>query len=64
MYYKGTYEQCKAYDNQVTQEENYVHNDNWANPIDREGNWYILKHEEYECNLELVDELPPQDLEI
>ncbi len=64
MYYKGTYEQCKAYDNQVTQEENYVQNDNWANPIDREGNWYILKHEEYECNLELVDELPPQDLEI
>lgn len=63
-YYKGTQQECIDYDNQVTQVENYVENDNWANPIQIDGAWYILKHEEYKCNLELVDELPPQDLEI
>lgn len=59
MYYKSINKQdCIDYDNQVTQEENYVENDNWANPIEREGNWYILKHKDYECDLELISELP------
>ena len=58
MYYKGTQQECIDYDNQVTQAENYVQNDNWANPIEIDDNWYILKHEDYECDLELVDELP------
>lgn len=63
MYYKGTQQECIDYDNQVTQGEHYVQNDNWANPIEIEGVWYILKHENYECEMELVDELPPQNLE-
>jgi len=64
MYYFGTYEQCKAYDEQVTQQEKYVHNDNWANPIEIENVWYILKHKNYKCNLPTIDELPKQQEEI
>lgn len=60
-WYKGKYENCIAYDNQVTQGENYVQNDNWANPIEREGSWYILKHENYASEMELVNELPKQN---
>lgn len=64
MYYYGTYEQCKAYDEKVTAGENYVFNDNWANPVEIESVWYILKHENYECDLPTVNELPQQDIEI
>jgi len=60
MYYYGTYKKCKAYDEKVTQGESYVKNDNWANPIDIDGVWYILKHKTYECNLPTVNELPQQ----
>lgn len=58
MYYIGTQQECINYDVFVTQNENYPYNDNWANPIEIEGNWYILKHEDYECNLPTVNELP------
>jgi hypothetical protein len=58
MYYKGTYEECKSYDEQVTQNEKYPFNDNWANPIEIEGSWYVLKHENYESQMQLVVNLP------
>ena len=64
MYYTGTYQECVDYDNNVTNNENYIQNDNWANPIEIEGSWYILKHDNYTADLELVNELPPQNLEI
>ena len=65
MYYKSNIkEDCQAYDDLVTAHENYPFNDNWANPIKIEGNWYILKHDKYSIDLELVNELPPQNLEI
>jgi len=58
MYYNGTYEECELYDKQVTENENYPYNDNWANPIEIEGSWYILKHEKYSSDLEVLNELP------
>lgn len=59
MYYKSNIkEECKAYDYLVTVGENYPYNDNWANPIEIDGEWYILKHENYECDLPTVNELP------
>tara|TARA_S200002703_G_scaffold131511_1_gene119072 strand:+ start:303 stop:500 length:198 start_codon:yes stop_codon:yes gene_type:complete len=63
MYYKGTQQECIDYDVFVTQNENYFQNDNWANPIEREGSYYILKHEDYEAEIELVEELPQVDIE-
>jgi len=58
MYYKGTQEECIIYDSLVTSNEKYPFNDNWANPIEIEGSWYILKHEKYNSDLEVVNELP------
>jgi len=66
MYYKSNIkEECQAYDDLVTAVENYPFNDNWANPIEIDGGWYILKHEKYNSDLELVNKLPEikQDIE-
>lgn len=38
--------------------------DNYANPIEIEGEFYILKHVDYDSEMKLVNELPPQNLEI
>ena len=63
-YYIGNLENCQAYDKNVSEKENYLKGDNWANPIEIEGSWYILKHEKYTSEMELVSELPPQELTI
>lgn len=62
MWYKGTEQGCIDYDVKVTKEEGYFKGDNWANPININGNWYIAKHKDYACELELVEELPQQDI--
>jgi len=63
-YYIGNLENCQAYDKNVSEKENYLKGDNWANPQEIEGSWYILKHEKYTSEMELVNELPPQNLEL
>ena len=63
LWYKGTNQECINYDNQVTEKEGYVKGDNWANPQEIEGIWYILKHQKYTSEMELVNKLPPQNLE-
>ena len=64
MYYKGTYQECKAYDQKVTKAKNYKGvTKNWANPVEIKGSWYIFKHEDYEAEMELVEELPQVDIE-
>lgn len=64
MYYKSqNIEDCKAYDKLVTEGEKInatYPNDNYANPIEIEGEFYILKHEKYNSEMELVSELPKQ----
>ena len=65
MYYKGTEQECLAYDQTVTDAEKYpIEGDNWANPIEIDGSWYILKHDKYSTDLELVNELPQAPIEI
>lgn len=62
MYHKGTKEQCEKYNDLVVRLENYKGVTNkWATPIKIEGSWYILKHDKYESNMELVNELPKQE---
>ena len=63
MYYKGTNKECIAYDKFVSVNEEYLKGDNWANPIEIEGDCYILK-KKYTSEMELVNELPPQNLEL
>jgi hypothetical protein len=64
MYYKGTQQECITYDEFVTSNEKYLKGGNWANPIEIEGDCYILKHKKYTSEMELVNELPPQNLEL
>lgn len=68
MYYKSqNIEDCKAYDKLVTESEKInatYPNDNYANPIEINGEFYILKHKDYESEMELVSELPQQDIEL
>ena len=63
-WYKGTEHQCINYDVFVTSNEKYVKGDNWANAVEIDGSWYILKHDNYTTDLELINELPPQNLDI
>jgi len=58
-YYLGTYQECINYDIIVTQSEQYVHNDNWAEPrVHPNGtDFAIKKHEKYDAELTLVESL-------
>lgn len=64
-YYKGTYEQCEAYDDEVVAGENYgPSTTNWAEAVEIDGDWYIMKAEPpmatkvYTSEMEEVQELP------
>ena len=66
-YYKGTYEQCEAYDNEVVAGENYgPTTTNWSDPVEVSGDWYIMKAEPpmatqvYTSEMEQVTNLPVQ----
>lgn len=64
MHYKGTYQECIDYDKLVTEGEkiNAFHKgDNYANPIEIDGEFYILKHQNYDSEMQLVNELPKQE---
>lgn len=52
-YYIGTEQECIDYDTLVTENENYVNNDNWANPIKHttEEKWAIIAHSKYTSSL-------------
>lgn len=55
-YYKGTQQQCEEYLSLVNSSENYQGTTTtWSDIIEREGNFYILKHEKYSSDLELSD---------
>lgn len=45
-YYKGTLQECEAYDDEVVAGENYGQSTtNWADIIEVDGDWYIIKAE-------------------
>lgn len=53
MYYIGTEQECIDYDTLVTENENYVNNDNWSNPIKHstEEKWAIIAHSNYSSSM-------------
>ena len=61
MYYKGTKTKCEDYNAKVTLGENYQGSTNsWANVIRNENGegFAILKHENYESDMTLIDKIP------
>ena len=61
MYYKGTKTKCEDYNTKVTSKENYQGSTNsWANVIRNENKqgFAILKHENYESDMTLIDKIP------
>jgi len=61
MYYKGTKTKCKDYNTKVTLGENYQSSTNsWANVISNQNGegFAILKHENYESDMTLIDKIP------
>lgn len=63
-WYKGTKQQCLDYDTHVSKSENYRKGGNWANTEEINGDFYILKHPDYESEMQLVSELPKNDIKI
>ena len=60
MYYTGTQEECLQYNAQVTAGENYSGQTvRWAiaRKHPEQTLWAIVKHEDYESEMELVDSL-------
>ena len=65
-YFKGTKSDCEAYNQHVAQQEGYTgHTTYWAHIIERNGNYYIRKHPNYEPTSGLTEaELPePEDID-
>lgn len=59
QYIKSTKEQCEAYNNEVTQGENYQGSTTqWAEVQEIEGGFYIAVHPDYTTELETVSKLP------
>ena len=61
MYYTGTKEECEDYNTKVTLGENYQDStNNWANvTCNQNGQGFaILKHENYESDMTLIDKIP------
>ena len=61
MYYRGTKIECEDYNTKVTLGENYKDSTNsWANVISNQNGqgFAILKHENYESEMTLIDKIP------
>jgi len=64
-YYKGTKQECEAYINGVDTSENYGESTKtWDIPIERNGSWYVTKHDKYTSAMELVDKLPQTETDL
>ena len=61
MYYKGTKTKCEDYNTKVTLGENYKDStDSWAKITSNQNGqgFAILKHENYESEMTLIDKIP------
>ena len=59
VYYRGTQAECDAYNALVTQGEKYHDTTTaWADTYCIDDVCYILKHPDYETNLEIVTTIP------
>ena len=64
-YYKGTKQECEEYISSVDASENYGESTKtWDIPIERDGNWYVTKHDKYTSTMELVNELPQTETDL
>ena len=63
-YLKGSEQNCLAYDELVSQGEGFPNGKGtfrWMKPIERNGDYYIRKHPDYEPTSGLTEaELPPE----
>ena len=65
MYIKGTYQECIAYDAEVTLGENYTGGTiRWAEPVEIDGYHYMIVNEKYSTTLTTVSELPEIENEL
>ena len=61
IYLKGTFEECKAYNDLVYTNRfaEDIGTTCWMQPIERDGDFYILKHPDYPATTGLIEaELP------
>ena len=61
MYYKGTKTKCEDYNQLVTQGENYESSTTGFASVNAHKNgidFAILKHENYESDMTLIDKIP------
>ena len=62
MYYKGTNTECEAYNLEIYNGTESMKQDpfttSYASIKEIEGQFYILKHEDFESNMDEVSELP------
>ena len=62
MYYKGTKTECEDYNLEVYNGTESMNQDpfttSYASIQEIEGQFYILKHEDFESNMDEVSELP------
>tara|TARA_R110000824_G_scaffold186497_1_gene367778 strand:+ start:443 stop:643 length:201 start_codon:yes stop_codon:yes gene_type:complete len=65
MYIKGTYQECIAYDAEVTLGENYTGGTiRWSEPVEIDGYHYMIVNEKYSTTLTTVSELPAIENEL
>lgn len=59
MLYIGTYEECKAYNNEVIEKENYdgINTTDWCKPIECIGYWAVIANDKYPSSLTIVDSI-------
>ena len=62
MYYKGTKRQCQNYNSKVYNGTESMKQDpfttSYASIKEIEGQFYILKHKDFESNMEEVNQVP------
>jgi len=62
MYYKGTNTECEAYNRKVYNGTESMKQDpfttSYASIKEIEGQFYILKHKDFDSNMQEVNELP------
>jgi hypothetical protein len=59
QFYKGTFEQCKAYDDYVTLNINYQGTTtHWSEVFKIQEEYYVVRHISYPSDMEYVEELP------
>lgn len=65
VWYKGTESQANAYNDEVSEAQNYKGKTQKYSPvIEIEGNFYVAKHSDFSSEMEEVNKLPIIEEEI